>query len=101
MDPHHLEFYDQASQFPGCGAVRGWTRLNTGQRYDAPATAFPSPKAAVGWLRAHVACLANFLLGVAQQRPVQPDLEQGMRVQLLMDAAHRSATEQRWVSTPS
>jgi len=68
-----------------------------GQRYDRPATTFPSPKAAVGWLRAHVGCLANFLQAVAEGRPAEPGLEQGIRVQHLMDRVRRSAGEGRWV----
>ena len=96
MDPHHLEFYDASSE-PLHGAARGWTRINTGQRYDAPATSFPSPKAAIGWIRAHVACLANFLQAIADQRPADPDLTQGVRVQQLMHCARRSAAERRWV----
>ncbi len=97
MAPHHLEFYDADAVIAGCGAARGWTRINTGQRYDAPATSFPSPKAAVGWIRAHVACLANFLQAIAEGRPAAPDLAQGVRVQQLMHTARRSAAERRWI----
>lgn len=97
MDPHHLEFYDAVAQAGVCGNVGGWTRLDTGQRYAAPATTFPSPKAAVGWVRAHVACLANFLQAIAEDRPAAPDLQQGIRVQRLMHAARQSAAQQQWV----
>ncbi len=96
MDPHHLEFYDAAAA-PVCGGARGWTRIDAGQRYAAPATSFPSPKAATGWIRAHVACLASFLQAIADERPAAPDLLQGVRVQRLMHAARRSETERRWV----
>lgn len=96
MDAHHLEFYDAASAAPQ-GGFRGWTRIDCGQRYPAPATAFPSPKAAIGWLRAHVACLAAFLQAVADGRPAQPNLEQGIRVQRLMHALGQSAVAGRWV----
>jgi len=98
MNPHHLEFFNAASAEGGSGAARGWTRINTGQRYDPPATTFPSPKAAIGWIRAHVACLANFLEAIADERPADPDLKQGVRVQQLMHAARRSATQRCWVS---
>jgi predicted dehydrogenase len=97
MDPHHLEYYDAGNSVARCGAAQGWTRINTGQRYEAPATTFPSPKAAIGWIRAHVACLAEFLQAIAQQRPATPDLRQGIRVQRLMQAAHQSADTGQWV----
>jgi predicted dehydrogenase len=88
MDPHHLEVY----------AKDGWTRLDTGQRYAAPATPFPSPKVAIGWLRGHVACLANFLQAVAAHQPTQPSLEQGLYIQRIMDAACRSAQTRQWIA---
>ena len=93
MDPHHLEFYDATAPDQPQGGLRGWNRIDTGQRYPPPATGFPSPKAAIGWLRSHVACLANFLEAVADGRPAEPGLEQGIRVQHLMDCVRRSAAE--------
>ena len=97
MDPHHLEFYDATRANRPLGGLRGWNRIDTGQRYPGPATSFPSPKAAIGWIRGHVACLANFLQAVAEGRPAVPDLEQGIRVQHLMECIRRSAAEKRWV----
>ena len=63
MDPHHLEFHDATAPDRPLGGLRGWNRIDAGQRYPPPATGFPQPKAAIGWLRSHVACLANFLAG--------------------------------------
>ncbi len=100
MDPHHLEFFDATGAVAACGAMQGWTRINTGQRYEAPATTFPSPKAPIGWLRAHVACLANFLQAVASGQGAQPDLRQGIRVQQLMHAAQNAARTGQWVDVP-
>ncbi len=98
MDPHYLEFHDaQAAEGP-LGGLRGWNRIQSGQRYPAPAASFPSPKAAMGWIRSHVACLENFLQAVAQGRPAEPGLPQGIRVQRMMDCLRRSAAEQRWVN---
>ncbi|MGD0899378.1 MAG: Gfo/Idh/MocA family oxidoreductase [Thermoguttaceae bacterium] len=97
MDPHHLEFHDATVPDRPCGGSRGWTRINSGGRYPPPATGFPNPKAPIGWLSAHVACLANFLAAIAEGRPAAPDLRQGLRVERLMDAARRSAAERRWI----
>jgi predicted dehydrogenase len=101
MDPHHLEFYDATLPDRPHGGLRGWNRIDSGQRFAPPAAVFPSPKAAIGWLRGHVACLANFLQAVAEGRPAEPGLEQGIKVQYLMDAASRSAAEERWIETSS
>ena len=101
MDPHHLEFHDATAADQPLGGLRGWNRIDCGQRYPQPAAGFPSPKAAIGWLRGHVACLAAFLQAVAEGRPAVPGLEQGIRVQHLMDCVERSAAEDCWVEVSS
>lgn len=97
MDPHHLELHDASASDRPLGGTRGWNRINTGQRYQPPATGFPSPKLAIGWMRAHLASLANFLEAVAEGRPANPGLEQGVSIQRLMHSLRRSAAERRWV----
>jgi predicted dehydrogenase len=97
MDPHHLAFHDAAAADRPCGGTRGWNRINAGRRYPPPAVGFPSPKAPIGWLEAHVACLANFLAAIAAGRPAAPDLRQGLRVNHLIDCARRSAVARCWV----
>jgi predicted dehydrogenase len=97
MDAHHLEFYDATAPDAPIGGLRGWTRIDTGQRYPDPATSFPSPKAHIGWLRGHVACLANFLQAIAENRPAEPGLEQGIRVQHLMNCVRQSAANGVWI----
>lgn len=97
MDPHHLEAYDATASDRPLGGIRGWTRIDVGQRYPEPAVGFPSPKNTMGWIRVHVACLASFLEDVAAGRPGNPGLDQGVYVQRLMEAARRSAADNRWV----
>ena len=71
--------------------------IKTLYNFDPPATGFPSPKAAIGWIRSHAACLANFLQAVADGRPAEPGLDQGIVVQHLMECVRRSAAEGRWI----
>jgi predicted dehydrogenase len=97
MDAHHLEAFDARPADQPLGGLRGWTRIDTGQRYAAPASGFPGPKLGIGWLRSHAACLANFLQAVAEGRPGNPGLDQGIKIQRLMDAAQRSAKSRAWV----
>jgi len=97
MDPHHLELYDATAPEQPLGGMRGWERIDAGRRYLPPAAGFPSPKAPIGWLRSHVACLANFLEAVAVGRPAEPGLTQGIRVQRLMECVQRSARKHSWV----
>jgi predicted dehydrogenase len=97
MDPHHLEVYDASVSDKPIGGMRGWTRIDTGQRYPAPAAAFPGPKFAIGWIRGHMACLAHFLGDVAAGRPGNPGLDQGIRVQRLMEIVRTSAARRQWM----
>ncbi len=97
VDPHHLEVYDAGAADRPIGGRRGWTAIDTGQRYEPPASAFPGPKFAIGWLRAHLACLANFLYCVAEDRPAQPDLAHGVAIQRLLECCRESARTGQWV----
>ena len=87
MRPNWLEVYSVDG--------RGWKALDTASDYPPPAARFPGPKFALGWVRTHVACLANFVRAVADGRPAQPSLEVGIRLQEIMDACYRSAEEGR------
>lgn len=96
-DPNWLDFYDNRLPEGELGGERGFKRLECVQRYPAPAGGFPTPKASVGWVRAHVACLANFLQAVAEERLAQPDLRVGIRQAYETAAAQQSACQGRWV----
>jgi predicted dehydrogenase len=96
MTPHHLEAYDTQETDQPAGGRRGWTRIDTGQRYAKPA-GFPGPKFSIGWIRTHMACLANFLGNVAAGTPSCPDLEQGIYIQRLIEKARVSAATRGWV----
>lgn len=98
MDPHHLEAYDMRASDKPIGGMRGWTSIDTGQRYPAPAVGLPGPKPSIGCLRGHAACLGHFVETVAAGKPGSPGLDQGIHVQHLMDCASRSAKERKWVN---
>jgi predicted dehydrogenase len=100
MDPHYLDVYDLTAPDQPLGGRRGWLRVECGQRFPRPAARFPSPKSTAGWLRAHLACLAQFLGAVAEERPVEPDLRQGIFVQYLLDRIRHSASTGQWVRLP-
>lgn len=101
MEPHYLEAFDARAVHTPIGGMQGFTRIATGQRYPEPASAFPGAKNSMGWMRAHAACLANFLEDLAEGRPGNPGLDQGVYVQHLMDCVKRSAEDRRWVDCPS
>lgn len=95
MQAHWLDYYDGTADDASYGGVRGWTRIDCGQRYPAPAALLPG-KASIGWIRSHVHCLYSFMDAVHHRRPAQPDLAHGLRIQTLMDAVHRAARSGGW-----
>jgi len=97
LNLNHLEAFDATAPDAPTGGRRGWTAIDTGQRYPRPASGFPGAKLSIGWLRGHMACLANFLGSVARGEPGEPGLNQGIYLQHLIDCARRSAAEGRWV----
>jgi predicted dehydrogenase len=98
MQPHYLEFFDATLSDRPLGGDTGWKRIPCGGRYESPDNDFPSPKSSIGWPRAHVACLSNFLHAVEENRPTTPDLRQGITVDRLIDTVLRSATERQWIN---
>lgn len=89
-DWHHLFYYDSTTPNKPIGGTRGWTAIDCGQRYDPPA-GFPTPKAAIGWLRGHMHCLYNFLSCVHTGKHASPDLERGVQLQELLEAVRKAA----------
>ena len=97
MDPNWLEAYDATLPDQPFGGERGWKRIATVHRYDAPA-GWPGPKFSVGWMRSHVACLHNFLCAIANGTKAEPGLGAGARIQEIMAAAQESNRTRQWVS---
>ncbi|HOW19256.1 MAG TPA: hypothetical protein PLC79_09480, partial [Phycisphaerae bacterium] len=73
------------------GGEAGWKRIATVNRYPAPA-GFPGARATPGWLRAHVACLHNFLCAIARNEPGNPNLAHGVALQRFLGAVRTAAT---------
>ena len=90
MDPNYLEAYDRRVADMPLGGERGWCKIACVQRFDKPG-GFPGPKFSIGWIRAHIHSLYNFLDAVASGRQAQPSLQDGLRLQRVLSAAERSA----------
>lgn len=88
MRPHWIEVFDQKNP------DRGWQQIPTGGTYDQKGAV--QPKMAVGWVRAHIASLHNFLRAVAEGVPTRPDLGDGIQLQAVLDAVYRSAAAGEW-----
>lgn len=96
MDAHHLEVFDARVSDAPIGGMRGWTVVDTGQRYPKPGGSLPSPKNAIGWMRSHMACLYNFMSSVYAGIPAEPGLQQGIYIQRLMECVRQSNVSNSW-----
>ena len=69
-------------------------------RFPAPGGKFPGPIFSIGFDRAHVHCLFNFLQAVAGQAEPNPSLAEGLYLQRMLEAVRDSAASGQWVNLP-
>jgi predicted dehydrogenase len=98
MDANWLYWYDAARAGGFQGGDLGWTRLETVQHYAGAAV--PAPRSIVGWTRTHAECQYAFLRAIAAGRKPEPGLDDGLRAQIVLDAAYESARLDTWVNVP-
>jgi len=94
LDPNWLYWYDATRSGEPLGGERGWTRLETMQHY--PGAAAPPARATVGWARTHAENQYAFLRAIVEGRRPQPDILDGLQVQLVLDAAYASVETGAW-----
>jgi predicted dehydrogenase len=95
MDPNWLYVYDQSLPDEPLGGQRGWTRLETVQRY--PGAVSPPARSALGWSRTHAQNLFAFLTALTKDEEPVPGLIDGLCVHQVLDAAYTSAATGTWV----
>lgn len=96
MDPNWLYVYDNTLPEGELGGNRGFTKIETVQRYPKPVV-LPSPKFSVGWMRFHVAGIYDFLKAIVEGNPANPSFEDGLAVHRIIDASLRSAQQGKWL----
>jgi predicted dehydrogenase len=97
MDPSFLYFYDETRPGGDWGGDRGWQRLDTVQNYPGAKT--PPPRAPLGWIRAHAESQYRFLRAINEGGSPTPDITDGLKTQLIIDAVERSAAlDGTWVT---
>lgn len=97
MDPNYLDFYDNTKPDKPIGGERGFTRIETVQRFSEPGGVFVSSKAAIGWIRGHVHSLYNFLQCVYDGRQASPSIRDGAYIQYVMEKAYESNEKSIWI----
>lgn len=96
MEPGYLYYYDAAAPDGVLGGDAGFTRISCHQKYPEPGGHFPSPKNTLGFLRAHAACLYNFIECVDQGIPASPSFEESAYIQKVMQRCYESEEDGSW-----
>jgi predicted dehydrogenase len=96
MDANWLYWFDATRPSGPAGGERGWTRLETVQHN--PGASQPPPRSILGWTRTHTENQYAFLKAVSEGREPRPGAVDGLRCQLIMDAAYSSAENGQWVA---
>jgi predicted dehydrogenase len=100
MDANYLYWFDDTRPGGASGGDRGWQRLETVAGY--PNAKAPPARAPFGWARAHLENQYRFLKAVAEGTRPSPDISDGLRAQLVIDAVERSAAaDGSWVDVPA
>lgn len=97
MNPNYLMFYDNTVPETALGGVKGYTMIETVQRYPKPGGIFPGPKFPIGFMRGHVHSLYNFVSNVYAGRKSSPSFEDGAYIQYVMEKAYESAEQGKWI----
>lgn len=95
MEPNWLYIYDPQTAGEPIGGRRGWTRVETIQNY--PGSPVPPPRSFIGWTRPMAHNLFSHLFAFTRGSALVPGLEDGLRVNQILDAAYNSADSGRWV----
>jgi predicted dehydrogenase len=95
-DPGWLEVYDVRDPDQPLGGMRGFRKLEAGQRYEGQKV--PDWTMTPSFVRTHAECQYQFLKAVANDLATAPTLADGLKVQAVMEAAIRSSAEGRWVT---
>jgi predicted dehydrogenase len=76
----------------------GWRQVPTIQRY--PQAVIPGSDVPLGMMRFHIASVADFLARTLENRPLDPNIHQGVCIQAVIEAALQSAGRNAWVEIP-
>ena len=96
MDPNYLDFYDMTAPGSPVGGERGFTRIETVGRFPANGEMF-IPKNSLGWERGHMHCYYSFLNAIARGEEPGCGIDEGAKLQCLMEKMFESDREGKWV----
>ncbi|MFN4258131.1 MAG: Gfo/Idh/MocA family protein [Gemmataceae bacterium] len=93
-DLHRLQYFDHRDQ----GIVRGWRSIHVTDGDHPYMGNWWVPGLQIGYEHSFVHQVKDFLEGVAQGKPAQPDFRDAYRTQLVLDAILESAKDGKWIN---
>ena len=94
--PSWLEVFDARDADQPLGGLSGFRHVPTASRFEAQKA--PDWSMPADFVRTHAESQYQFLRAIADDRQPSPSLKDGLRIQVVMEAALRSSAQHRWVS---
>jgi len=101
-DPQYLDFFEYTQKERGSKVadhLAGWRRIHVTNSEHPYMDHWWVPGCTVGYEHTFVHALADFLRGVEEGQPVQPDFRSAWQTQKVCDAVLESARSGSWVET--
>jgi predicted dehydrogenase len=95
-DLHRLQMFDHKDE----GPVRGWKSIHVTDGEHPYMGNWWVPGLQIGYEHSFVHQVADFLKGVGEGKPAQPDFRDALRTQHVCDAVLQSAKDLKWVKVP-
>ena len=93
-DLHRLQYFDHRDE----RQVRGWRSIHVSDGDHPYVGNWWVPGLQIGYEHSFVHQVADFLKGLADGKPAQPDFRDAYRTQLVLDAILDSAKQEKWVA---
>ncbi len=95
-DLHRLQWFDHKDE----GQLRGWRSIHITDGDHPYMKNWWVPGLQIGYEHSFVHQLADFLDGVAKNKPAKPDFKDALETQYVCDSVLKSAKTGRWVKVP-
>lgn len=93
-DLHRLQWFDYRDE----GPLRGWRSIHITDSEHPYMSKWWVPGLAIGYEHSFVHQVADFLEGLAKNKPVGPTFRDALETQFVCDAVLKSAKQGKWVS---
>ncbi len=93
-DLHRLQYFDHRDE----GQVRGWRSIHVSDSDHPYMGNWWVPGLQIGYEHSFVHQVADFLKGLGEGKPAQPDFRSAYETQLVLDAIMESARSEKWVT---